>query len=129
MQALFSSVSNGYFPMELTINFVWELRFMFAFYAIGFVLLSINFVALYLYAQRKAEELGLDEMECFDTQTEIYIWSIGTAIGAISLLLSVTLPADFIGFSGYVLFALFPLLYGLGFYRTTARASIGAKVV
>ncbi|MBU3003828.1 TMEM175 family protein [Paraglaciecola arctica] len=129
MQALFSSVSNGYFPMEMTINFVWELRFMFAFYAIGFLLLSINFVALYLYAHRKRNDLGLDEVECFDTQTEIYIWSIGTGIGAISLLFSLILPADFIGFSGYVLFALFPFLYGLGFYRTTKRASIVAKVV
>ncbi len=124
MQALFNRISNGYFPMEMTINYVWELRFMFAFYGIGFLLLSVNFVALYLYAQRKKEGLALDKGEYFDTQTEIYMWSIGAGIGALSLLFSLCLPADWIGFSGYVLFVLFPLLYGLGFYRNRARMSI-----
>jgi len=37
MQSLFQTISNGYFPMEMKFNYVWEVRFMFAFYAIGFL--------------------------------------------------------------------------------------------
>ena len=44
MQAPFQRLSNGYFPMEMTFNQIWEVRFMFAFYAIGFLLLSLNFL-------------------------------------------------------------------------------------
>jgi hypothetical protein len=124
MQALFNSLSNGYFPMEMTINHVWELRFMFAFYAIGFLLLSLNFIALYIYSLRKKASLVLDKLECFDTQTEIYMWLIGVGVGVVSLLFSLWLPTNLIGFSGYVLFVLFPLLYGLGFYRDRSRGRI-----
>tara|TARA_R110002167_G_C12546207_1_gene640474 strand:+ start:164 stop:877 length:714 start_codon:yes stop_codon:yes gene_type:complete len=124
MQALFNRMSNGYFPMEMTINHVWELRFMFAFYAIGFLLLSLNFIALYIYALRNKDSLALDELEYFDSQTEIYMWSIGSGISLLSLLFSLWLPTHLIGFSGYVLFVLFPLLYGHGFYRDSKRRLI-----
>lgn len=36
MQSLFQTISSGYFLMKMKFNYVWEVRFMFAFYAIGF---------------------------------------------------------------------------------------------
>lgn len=121
MQALFQELSNGYIPMEMKFNQVWEVRFMFAFYAIGFLLLCLNFIALYIYALRKSESLELNDVEYFDSQTEIHMWLIGAAVAIVSLLFSLWLPSNLIGFSGYVLFVLFPLLNGLGFYRGKLR--------
>ena len=124
MQALFHRLSNGYFPMEMTFNQIWEVRFMFAFYAIGFLLLSLNFIALYIYAIRKKASLLLDYVEYFDSQTEVYMWLINAGVGVVSLLLSLWLPSTSIGFAGYALFALFPLFNSLRFYRGKRRKSM-----
>ena len=121
MQALFGALSNGYFPIEMEFNQIWEFRFMFAFYAIGFILLSLNFIALYVYALRKRECLALDRFEYFDSQTEVYMWVISAGVGAVSLLFAIWMPQNLLGSAGYVLFALFPLLNGLGFYRGKQR--------
>lgn len=124
MQALFHSLSNGYLPMEMTFNKMWELRFMFAFYAIGFLLLSLNFIALYIYALLKRDILVLDDVEYFDSQTDVYMWMISAGVAVISLLFSLLLPSNLIGFAGYALFALFPLLNALRYYRGRQRKRI-----
>jgi hypothetical protein len=121
MQSLFQALSNGYFPMEMKFNSVWEIRFMFAFYAVGFLLLCLNFIALYIYAMTKKQILELNEVEYFDSQTEVYMWSIGALICVISLFFSLWLPSSLLGFSGYVFFVLFPSLTGIGFYRGHLR--------
>jgi uncharacterized membrane protein len=121
MQSLFQALSNGYFPMEMKFNSIWEIRFMFAFYAIGFFLLCLNFIALYIYAMTKRQSLELDDAEYFDSQTEVYMWLSGALICVISLLFSLWLPSNFLGFAGYVFFALFPLLTGVKFYRGNLR--------
>jgi hypothetical protein len=77
MQSLFQSISNGYFPMEMKFNYVWEVRFMFAFYAIGSFLLCLNFIALYIYAMRNRQQLELDDIEYFGSQTEVYMYFSG----------------------------------------------------
>ena len=66
MQGLFYSVSDGYFPFELVINQYWELRFLFVFYAIGFMLMSANFYFLYRYAKSQKNTLSLSEYELFE---------------------------------------------------------------
>ncbi|MFT4807359.1 MAG: hypothetical protein ACI9LX_000676 [Paraglaciecola sp.] len=121
MQSLFQAISNGYFPMEMKFNHVWEIRFMFAFYAIGFFLLCLNFIALYIYALSKRQALELDDVEYFDSQTEVYMWLSGSLVGTVSLLLSLWLPSNSIGFAGYIFFALSPLLTGTKFYRVRLR--------
>jgi hypothetical protein len=121
MQSLFHAISDGFFPMEMTFRHLWEIRFMFAFYAIGFFLLSLNFIALYLYAMKKHKQLALTKVEYFDSFTEVYKWLCGVMICAVSLVFSLWLPSDFLGFSGYVFFALFPLLTFVGWYRGKDR--------
>ena len=128
MQLLFQAISNGYFPMEMQFNHVWEIRFMFAFYAIGFFLLCLNFIALYVYAMTKRQALGLNDVDYFDSQTEIYMWLSGALIGMISLLLPLWLPPNLIGFAGYMFFALFPLLTGTGLYRVRLRKQMTDEI-
>lgn len=124
MQALFESMSNGYLPMEMEFNHFWEIRFMFAFYAVGFLLLCFNFIALYLYAISKREQLELDTVELFDSYSEIYLWLASASVGLTSLILALSLPIHMVGFAGYVLFVSFPLLTGLGFYLGNRRKAI-----
>jgi hypothetical protein len=74
MQSIFQTISNGYFPMEMKFNYVWDVRLMLAFYAISFFLLCLNFIALYIHAMRKRQQPELDNVEYFDSQTEVYMW-------------------------------------------------------
>lgn len=121
MQSLFQAISNGFFPMEMEFNNVWEIRFMFAFYAVGFMLLCINFIALYAYALSKKNLLQLNPIEYFDSQSETFMWMISAVLGSISLAFSLWLPLNMLGFAGYIFFALFPLLTGLSVYRGNQR--------
>lgn len=128
MQSLFLVLSNGYLSMDMAYTTVWEVRFMFAYYAIGFSLLSINFIALYLYAISQRQALGLNEAEYFDSQSEVYVWLACISVSSISLILSVWLPEAHIGFAGYALLLLFPVLGLFGFYRARARKKIVVMV-
>ena len=121
MQSLFNTLSHGFFPMELSFKSAWEVRFMFAFYAIGFSLLCLNFIVLYLYAMSKHKLLQLNEFEYFDSQSEVYMWLLGVGVCVASLMLALWLPIGMIGYAGYVLFILFPLLTALRLYRGSRR--------
>ena len=124
MQSLFQVLSNGYLAMDMEYNSVWEVRFMFAFYAIGFSLLSVNFIALYLYALSKKELLNLNKLEYFDSLSEVYVWLVCIVVASISLVCAVWVSAEHLGFAGYTLLLLFPLLGGLGYYRENKRKSL-----
>jgi hypothetical protein len=52
------------------------------------------------------------------------MWLNGALMCVISLLFSFWLPSIFIGFAGYIFFGLFPLLTGVGFYRSNLRKLI-----
>jgi hypothetical protein len=69
----------------------------------------------------KRKMLELNVFECFDSQSEVYMWLIGAGVGLTSLMFALWLPIKMIGFAGFVLFTLFPLLMGLGFYRKNSR--------
>tara|TARA_R110002167_G_scaffold8206_1_gene38041 strand:+ start:3554 stop:4309 length:756 start_codon:yes stop_codon:yes gene_type:complete len=129
MQGLFQTISNGYFPMQLTFTSEWEFRFMFTFYALGFLLLCLNFVALYFYALSQKKTLMLTAHEEFDTQSEIYLWLVAACVCLISLSISLTAQGNLISYSGYIFFALFPLLTGLGFYRGSLRKILIKTIV
>jgi len=129
MQGLFQALSNGYFPMPLQFSAFWEVQFMFSFYALGFLLLCLNFVALYLYAIAQRQSLGLSEHELFDSKTEIFQWLLAAIVCVISLIISITANPKWISFSGYAFFLLFPFLTCLGVYRGRLRQRLTRQLL
>lgn len=124
LQGLFHVISDGYFPSGFKFNTFWEVRFMFAFYALGFILLSFNFMGLFAYANYKKVRLNLSPVEQFDTKTELINWTGVAAVAILSLLIAITASQTMIGFSGYVFFSLFPVLHGLAFFRSKQRKKL-----
>ncbi len=124
MQALFAVMSGGFFPNPMSFEFYWQIRFMFGFYAMGLVLLCLNFIALYAYANRQTLTPELSVIERFDINTDIQLWMAAGGIGAISLVLSVVLPLGFLQFAGFCYFLLFPVLSIHGFSRGRARKAL-----
>ncbi|MDC8830804.1 TMEM175 family protein [Alteromonas gilva] len=124
MQSLFAFMSDGFFPGAMSFSEAWQIRFMFAFYAMGFVLLCLNFIALYGYARRQTLTPALSAIERFDSTTEIQSWIAAASISSLSLVLSILLPLDWLQFAGFSYFLFFPVLTIHGFARGTARKAL-----
>jgi hypothetical protein len=129
MQALFQALSHGYFPMSLRFTAFWEVQFMFSFYALGFLLLCANFVALYAYAITQRQSLMLSPHELFDSKTEIFQWLLAALVCVISLVISIIADVNWIGFSGYAFFLLFPFLMSFGIYRGRLRKRLTGQLL
>jgi len=118
MQALFAVLSNGFLPSLIQLKSEWDVRFIFILFGLGFLLLSINFVALYWHGKRAQLMTALSDYEKYQANTEIIVW-LSTAMMCITaLLLSLFLPIRYIGWAGYSYFLLFPLLNGLTWHRS-----------
>jgi hypothetical protein len=129
MQAFFQALSHGYFPMPLRFSEFWEVQFMFSFYALGFLLLCLNFVALYAYAIAQRQPLMLSQHELFDSKTEIFQWLLAAFVCVISLIISITANTNWIGFAGYAFFLLFPFLTSFGVYRGRLRKRLTGQIL
>lgn len=79
-----------------------EVRALFAIYALGFSAIAIEILLLNLRAWRLREALRLNDHEKFMTRTEIFGWSLPAVVGLTSLLLALTLPAQYVQWSGWL---------------------------
>ncbi|MDM7859290.1 TMEM175 family protein [Alteromonas sp. ASW11-36] len=124
MQGLFMSISGGYFPFELQIREYWELRFVFAFYAIGFILLSVNFMGLFQHALDCADEIELTDRERFETKTYQLHWGVNAAVCSLALIFALALPERLMPYSPYVYATLWPFSMWLNRHRDNKWQSI-----
>jgi len=76
-------------------------------YGVGYIIIYVLFLLLYVHAFRKKDLLQLNRMEIFDTRTKIYSQAILIDIGIICTLLAHLLPTRIAGLSGmcYMLIA------------------------
>lgn len=117
MQGMFAILSNGYLPSEMRFESVEQARFMFAFFALGFVVLALIFAALFYYALRKSAGLQLSEAEKYHAYSEIQVWVFTVIIAGLSLLAAVLLPDTRLEWAGYIYFLFFPVLGLHGWLR------------
>lgn len=111
MQGLMGFLSQGWFPFEMDFQAVWQVRFLFGFYAVGFLLLSLTFAGLYFHAAKSAEQIPLTEEQAHVAKTEANMWLSSASICIIALLLCILVPARWIGYTGFTYFLLFPQNY------------------
>lgn len=83
---------------------------IFAVYALGFIAISFEILLLNWRAWRLRNPLRLNERERFLTRAELSGWSIPIAVGLLSLILALTLPARWIEWSGWTYLLLVVLL-------------------
>jgi hypothetical protein len=81
-----------------------------AMYGLGFAAVYLVFVALYVYALRKRNELELDEIETFKTRRSAIDHGMMMGIGLLSTVSALALPSNLSGLSGYIYF-LIPVYY------------------
>jgi hypothetical protein len=85
---------------------------LFVIYGAGVIAVFTVLALLYWNALRQRRELGLSEIEIFDTRANILRHLEMAGVGLLSLLLAVVLPLPAVGLAGYAYF-LFGVLQGL----------------
>jgi len=83
-----------------------QVRTIFVIYALGLIAISAEILLLHLRAWQLREPLRLNARERLMTRGELTGWSIPTSVGAVSLVLALTLPIEQIEWSGWVYFSM-----------------------
>lgn len=125
MQGLFEFLSDGFFPFDMVFSSHWEVRFMFAFYAAGFLALSVTFILFYLHTLRLKTVLKLTEYELFDVSSRIVEWVAISAVCVMAFVFALFLPSNAISFSPFSFMLLFPIMGAIGWWRE----SKGRKII
>ena len=73
-------------------------------YGLGYATVFLIFTLLYLHAMQQREELELNQLETYDTQTHILENGLQAFIGLLSAVVAALLPARIAGLAGFVFF-------------------------
>jgi uncharacterized membrane protein len=110
LKAVFSSmfylISDRALGQPLKVQTAVQARTIFSIYAIGFTAIAIEILLLHWRAWQLREPLRLNARERRLTRNEISGWGIPLTIGVISLVLSVTLPIQYIAWCGWIYFSM-----------------------
>lgn len=104
--SMFYLLSAGQLGQPLGIGTPLQARMIFAFYAIGFMAVSAQILFLYVRAWKLRGPLRLNEREQALTRAELTGWSLPLTVGAVSLVLALTLPIRQISWSGWIYFSM-----------------------
>jgi uncharacterized membrane protein len=131
MAASISAMTNGWVPAELRLETFDEARGMFLIYGFGWLIANNVLVLLNRHALRCAERLRLNELEIFDTRSELQGWSLVGLFGLASMLIAATVPEILLGMAGYCYFGLAVVMpvHGRMRRRQRRRLIAGAQPV
>ena len=110
LKAIFSSMwfllSGGRVGHVLGAHSEWQIRALFAVFALGFTAIAMEMVLLNFRAWQLQEPLRLNALERAMTFNEVTGWSIPTGVGVVSLALALYLPRAQIEWSGWIYFSM-----------------------
>ncbi len=104
----FDFFSGGYLESYFELGSIDDLRTMLLLFGLFYMALSGVVVLLNRHALANADKLSLNELERFDTITEIRHWIINAAVPLISIVLALFLPDNLVPVAGmfYSVFAI-----------------------
>ena len=96
-------------------------------YGLGFFILMSLFMLLYLHAYRRREELGLSELDTFDTRSIAGHHAVSAAVGLFAMLFAIVAPVTlaFLSPSSFALMG--PAHWFYGTRREKARKALAAR--
>lgn len=109
-EGLFAWISQDYLPSNFKLQSYAELRFLFYYFAAGFLVICLIFMALYRHALRKKEALKLSAFEIFSIQTSVFIRLSMIGICLLALIVPALLPDDVVPYSGFAYSLLWPVI-------------------
>ena len=106
LKALFGSMfyvmSNGQLGQPLGIRTETQARTLLSIYALGFTAIAVEILLLHWRAWQLREPLRLNDRERTLTCADIEGWGIPMSVGLIALVMALTLPVQYISWSGWI---------------------------
>ena len=90
-------------------------------YGVGFAGIFTLFLAMYAHAWRLREQLELNELERWDTRTNMIMYASYVVIGALSAIAGGTLEGPAVKWSGLIYWLIGPVSAFIGFRRGAGR--------
>ena len=84
--------SGGYFASYFGISSVDDLRSMFVIFGTAYAALSAIIALLYRHALKLREQLSLNDLEVFDSRSDMLTWIYNVAVASVSIALALLLP-------------------------------------
>jgi uncharacterized membrane protein len=110
LKALFGSMfyllSNGQLGHALGVRTEMQQRAIFSIYALGFTAIAAEIMLLHWRAWRLRGPLRLNAREKYLTRADLAGWSVPLSVGIVALVLALTLPAQYISWSGWIYFSM-----------------------
>jgi uncharacterized membrane protein len=97
---------------------------MLAVYGLGFAAVFAIFSLLYLNAYRKRAALGLNELESYDTISEVQENALMSLVGAISIAIALTRNPRYMTLSGMTYWLIAPVMFVHGSLRGRRRRKL-----
>jgi uncharacterized membrane protein len=97
---------------------------LFLIYGLGFAGIFAVFVAMYLRAWAKRDELELNALERHDTITNMMMYAANVGIGLLSVTIGLTASRSTIGWAGLIYFLIGPAAGIIGYKRGVARHNL-----
>ncbi len=105
-EGMISFLSGGRIPWGLEFSSFAQVRGFFAFYAAGFLTMSLLMSALYYSAIQHASTLMLDDYERMETENQLHRWLVAIVFSLLSIFIAMTVPIQFISVSGFIFFVM-----------------------
>ena len=97
-------------------------------YGVGFAGIFVVFLAMYAHAWRLRDELELNELEKYDTRTNMFMYMSYIAIGAASAIIGATLEGPAVRWAGLMYWLLGPVSAYIGFKRGSGRHNLQVAI-
>lgn len=94
--------SAGYFPSYFEVGSIDDLRTMFVIFGIGYAALAGVIALLNQHALVHGEQLGLSELERYDTVSTRQQWTIHAAVPCVSIILALTMNGALLALAGII---------------------------
>ena len=92
--SMFAWLSTGWLPSTYRIHSITDLQIVFMVFGGSFTAMSTVMTLLYQHALKRAAQVGLDPLELALTRLHAMRWRLNVTIGALSILVAATCPAD-----------------------------------
>ncbi|MFC3195816.1 TMEM175 family protein [Marinicella sediminis] len=109
-EGFFSWISMGYLPSQYDLNNYAELRLLFYYFAAGFLIICLLFIAMYRHALNLRTQLLLRESEIYQTQTNIKIRTVMAGVCVLAFIAPALVPDSWVPFTGTIYALIWPLV-------------------
>ena len=107
-EGFFSWITLGYLPSQFDLQNYAELRLLFYYFATGFLVVCLLFIAMYRHALKLKNELRLSAGEIYHTQTNIRVRMAMASVCVLALIVPGLVSDPWVPFTGTVYALIWP---------------------